>query len=239
MHSYESLNAIIHKSSDISLEENFVAIAVSLDANGGALHCGLAIKSDEKFKLFHFNIRDEVELVDIVSTSSTYFLTKIPIIFETEVMAFLTKCELIHAKESSIKFGFFYDGELFDENNELVSNLSENEKVTNCVFFCISVISGFLISQSYIDFRDWNPDNLAMGWYEKSFLRSYKNKYTEQQLKDLLSIIRRIPPEEYFSSASISELAITRNAIAQYLEIVKAILVERHMETQQANQRPS
>lgn len=234
VHSYESLNTIIDRSSDISLRENFVALAVSLDANGKALHCGLAIKSDEKFKLFHFDINDEVELVDIVDSKATYFLTKIPIIYENEVMAFLTKCELIHAKEPSLKFGFFFNGELFDENNDFVAKIS-NDRVTNCVFFCISVISGFLISQPYIDFRDWNPDNLAMGWYEKSFLRSYKNKYTEEQLKDLLKIIRRIPPEEYFSSASISELAITRKAITQYLEIVKHILQERHHVISNAN----
>jgi hypothetical protein len=224
-HTYESLNTIIHQSSEILLDEDFVALAVSLD-KGEAVHCGLAINHNKNVQLFHFNF-SEVQLVDINAETSTYFLTKLPIIKTDEVEAFLTKCELINESEPSFKWGFFYDGEMFDENNKIISKLDENERVTNCVFFCISVISGFLVSQ-YIDFKDWNPDRLAMAWYEKRFLYSYRNRFTEDQFKDFLSIVRRIPPDEYFSSASISELAITKDAIGKYLKSVRQILVERH-----------
>lgn len=228
MPTYESVNKIIQESSNISLDEDFVGIAVSLDSKGEAFHCGLAVNYNKNIKLFHFDLGDgdKIKLEDLSKSQSIYFLIKLPIIKSEEVEAFLSKCELILDKELDLQFGFFYNGEFFDQNNNLIYKL-ENHNVTNCVFFCITIITGFLVGGVYFNFEDWKEDNFSTNWFENFLLKSSYRKVTKEQLQGLMGILRRIPPHDYFSSGEIKALPITKKAVLEYTEHVRKVFQER------------
>lgn len=216
----------------VSIEQNFVAIAVCLDNEGAALHCGLVVNYNQELSLFHFDINDEIKKADPKKSKKVYYLNRLPLIREQEVEAFLTKCELIYEKEIDLEYGFSYTGEFFDENNEIVFK-APIEGITNCVFFCISVIAGFLVGDSYFAYSDWTADKTAENWLNSLFVRTKrKEQITEEQFKQLWSSVRRIPPNDYFSSAPITELPITKVAVDEYSFLMSNVLVDRH---QQAN----
>lgn len=221
---YDIVNLLVHEPSVISLEEDFVAIAVNVSKKGEASHCGLVVNYNKEPKLFHFEFTDGVKSETL---DGTYFLNILPLIKKEEVLTFLAKCEMICDNEPDLEFGFFYSGEFFDENNKIIFNLKDNN-ITNCVYFCISVIAGFILSEQYVEFDDWKGDIMAENWFKNVFLRTRrKEKLTQEQLKAFSEIVKRIPPIDYFSSAEITSLPIRKEDVDQYSGFMAEVLLDR------------
>lgn len=224
----EIAEEIVFDSDLPNFDKNFVAIAAHPDKEGVASHCGLVIHHNGESFLFHFDFFHGVRLEKLTDVKHLYYLNILPIINEQEIPAFLAKCELINEKEPDLEFGFAFTGEFFNESNEIVFKVPDNN-ITNCVFFCISVISGFIISEQYFQYSDWSADTMAKNWYEVDYLRTRKFRpFKKEDLEEFWDSVRRIPPADYFSSASITSLPIRKNIVDQLSPIFINTLKNRH-----------
>lgn len=204
--------------------DNYVAIAVRLDENGKASHAGLIINYDNQCKLFHYDF-GEIELID-TPLNKWYFHKKVNFIKKEEVEWFLARCEIIFEGDHP-EFGFFCDGSVYNEQGILINNL-ENNNYTNCVFFCISVIAGFLAKTEYIVIDDWNQDNMASNWFNSYFLPRKAYRMTQDNLEKLANVVKRIPPDHYFTSAFKDTPPISKSDIEGYFELVNGVLANKH-----------
>lgn len=217
----ETAEAMVLELDSINYEKDFVAIGIS-----GDTHCGLIVNYNQKPVFFHFYF-DEIRMEKIESLKSDYVFNLLPIIDENEVINFLAKCELIVENEPDLEFGFTYNGEFFNEKGEIIFKIPKNN-ITNCVFFCISLISGFIVSERYFEYTDWKPDDLAKNWVNRVFLKKKEiGRFVAEDIGEFWDTVCRIPPIDYFSSASITDLPIKKVIVDNYSPFFSKVIKDK------------
>lgn len=206
-------------------KDNYVAIAVQLGTDNLPGHVGLVVNYEKKRRFFHFTI-SRIKFEDF-PIDQEYFYKKIQFIRKEEIEWFLARCEMISESiEQNPKFGFICDGSIFNAEGRFVSPI-EGHNVSNCVFFCISVISGFLTDRTYFQIEDWGPDVEAIQYFKSFVFKNLERHLTEENRDKVVNAIRRIPPADYFTSAFNPDLPIKKKEIDQYSKMVSNVLIQR------------
>ncbi|PRP68112.1 hypothetical protein [Nonlabens agnitus] len=216
---------------------DFVAIYSTM-TNGVADHAGLFICFDEKQYAFHFDSQNVV-LVEITGKEETLnqlHIKVLDIIFEEEVPAFLTHCEILLKKGISPLFGFAFSDSYYDSVTK--ESFLKNAKfdITTCVGFCIKVIRGHLYNnQEYLKLEDWGFESLLTLKplrleRMKRYLRSYASLHSIS-IEDLYndSDLKRILPSELLSSGYFIELPISKNSTDLIKPLIEKYMIDRNV----------
>ncbi len=132
------------RTKDADLSNNFIALGMNVavienEQQGG--HSALFICLNEELSVYHF----DNGVVNLTPASDDrffnhYYHKKLDFIHpdESTIQAFIAHCIQIK-KGSNLKFGYVFDGSLYDSvgNHFTTSNLPE---LATCVGFCINVI---------------------------------------------------------------------------------------------------
>jgi hypothetical protein len=235
----EEVTSLIIKSDSKDLPENFVASAVLINEKGIAYHAGIVIGYQDERYLFHYTGL-EVKL-EIITKGKWYFHKELTFIAEDEVSAFINHCKVIE-QEANPEYGYFFGGSFYDTNGKYFSENGTPEIMT-CVSFCLNVILGFIESDEYITFADWNVSNqsgtyrIYHPWgsedknaeeYIEYFINSFSNLVKDVNLDALKANLRRIYPVEYLSTAFVEAPPIRKVDVDIILPFVeKALEIKR------------
>jgi hypothetical protein len=190
------------------LPENMVGAAI-VNNPDGTQHAAIFIRYNSESKLFHFTGKS-VMIQDFFNPDEIYFHKIFDIIDPILLPAFLAQCELILEKAQP-RFGYFYEGALYDQAGDFISPTTSPEYMT-CVGFCLNVIKGFLSDQDYFSYIDWDSSTLDETYVEQ-FLERVKQENPDIEINDFKANLRRILPLEYLSGAFSSEIPVTKTFI--------------------------
>ncbi|WP_316845531.1 hypothetical protein [Pedobacter psychrodurus] len=188
---------------------DFVAISVTADEKGNAVHSGLLIRHDDQVYFFHYN-KEKVLLNEVdISLAERVFHKELSIIDRKLIRAFINHCRIIeHTAQPN--YGYFYGGSFY-EDGEYHSD-SPFPQLMTCVGFCINVITGFLEEKKYIEHTDWEPVSEKAEQYFQDFVATFKASHTEADIENLKKDMRRIKPSELLASGYFSELPIRKTS---------------------------
>jgi hypothetical protein len=223
------------KSDAGGMPENFVAAAVAVDETGKAYHAGFVIGYKAIFYLFHYTgIEVKLESLPI---GEWYFHKSLTFISEDEVSAFYNHCKVIE-KDANPTYGYFYSGSYY-ENGKYFSENGEAEIMT-CVTFCLNVILGFIESDEYLTFSDWDianqigayrvyhrwdtPEDKNAEEYIAYFISKFSRLMPDVALEILKRNLRRIYPVEYLSSAFVEKFPIKKVTVDSIVPLVETSL---------------
>jgi hypothetical protein len=156
-----------------------------------------------------------------LSLDEVYYHKRLDFIDPILLPAFLAQCELILEKAQP-KFGYFYEGALYNEAGEFLSPSTLPEYMT-CVGFCLNVIKGFLSDQDYFNYGEWDVKTLDETYAEK-FLEKVKLDHPSINIDDFKANLRRILPIEYLSGAFSDNLPVSKGFIDSIVIDVQNVL---------------
>jgi hypothetical protein len=141
-------------------------------------------------------------------------------------------------KDANPTYGYFYSGSYY-ENGKYFSENGQAEIMT-CVTFCLNVILGFIESDEYITFSDWNIANQIGAYrvyyrggaqedkdvdeYIAYFTAKFSQLVPDVDVDVLKENLRRIYPVEYLSSAFVEELPIRKVIVDSIVPLVERSL---------------
>jgi hypothetical protein len=190
------------------LPENMIGSAIVTNPDSTE-HAAIFIRYNGESKLFHFTGKD-VMIEDFFNPGENYYYKNMDVIDPILLPAFLAQCELILEKAQP-KFGYFYEGAIYDPNGDFVSPSDSPEYMT-CVGFCLNVIKGFLADKDYFNYSDWDSSTLDVTYVEK-FLEHVKRENPAIIIDDFKSNLRRISPSEFISGAFSQDIPVTKSFI--------------------------
>ncbi|MDB4921215.1 hypothetical protein [Mucilaginibacter sp.] len=190
------------------LPENMIGAAI-VSNEDGSQHAAIFIRYNGESQMFHFTGKN-VMIEDVLSLDEAYYHKRLDFIDPILLPAFLAQCELVLEKAQP-KFGYFYDGALYNANGDFLSPSAFPEYMT-CVGFCLNVIKGFLSDQDYFTYTDWDSTTLDES-YAINFVEKVKEDYPDINLADFKANLRRIFPIEFLSGAFADDLPVAKSFI--------------------------
>ena len=189
---------------ETAFPENMIGAAV-LVKEDGAQHAAIFIRYKGDSHLFHFDGASVI--MEEVSGLEPYYQKHLEFLEPILLPAFFTQCELI-LENAKPKFGYFYEGALYNANGDFISPNDSPEYMT-CVGFCLNVLKGFLSDQDFFRFEDWDEKTLT-GKMElvEQFLIKVKEYHPLIKMEDFKPNLRRILPIEYISGAFSDTLPV-------------------------------
>jgi hypothetical protein len=203
--SYKYIDENIISCEADDLPENIIGAAIVTNPDDSQ-HAAIFIRYNGESKLFHFTGRS-VMIEDFFNPDEIYFHKNLAVIDPLLLPAFLAHCELVLEKAEP-KFGYFYEGALYDHNGDFISPSSMPEYMT-CVGFCLNVIKGFLSDQDYFNYSDWDINTLDETYAEK-FLEKVQLENPGIAINDFKVNLRRILPIEYLCGAFSTTLPVEK-----------------------------
>ena len=219
MISYKYIDDNIISCEADDLPENMIGAAIVTNPDN-TQHAAIFIRYNGDSKLFHFTGRS-VMIQDFFNPDEIYFHKILDIVDPVLLPAFLAQCELILEKAQP-KFGYFYEGGLYDQNGDFISPSTSPEYMT-CVGFCLNVIKGFLSDKEYFNYTDWNSSTLDETYVE-NFLEHIQHENPSVQIDDFKANLRRIQPSEYLSGAFSPEIPVTK----AFIDGIKADVISAY-----------
>lgn len=201
------------------LPENMIGAAIVSNVDGSQ-HAAIFIRYNGDSQMFHFT-GTNVMIEDVLSLDEVYYHKRLDFIDPILLPAFLAQCELILEKAQP-KFGYFYEGALYNEAGEFLSPSTLPEYMT-CVGFCLNVIKGFLSDQDYFNYGEWDVKTLDETYAEK-FLEKVKLDHPSINIDDFKANLRRILPIEYLSGAFSDNLPVSKGFIDSIVIDVQNVL---------------
>lgn len=203
-----------------SLDENFVALGMTvgdIDGTQQGGHSAIFICSGGELKVFHFN-NGIVNFTNAVDDPlyEYYFHKELDFIQtdDSTIDAFLALC-LVIQKGSNLKFGYVFDGSIYDSITGKHFSDTNMPELATCVGFCINVLSSWIIEEEkYLAIEEW--ENIAEG--HPLFMKYFdyaKKEYPDLTEEKFKCHHRRISPNECTASAyySIEDITISKNKI--------------------------
>ena len=204
MISYKYIDDNIISCQADDLPENMIGAAIV--TNGDTQHAAIFIRYNGESKLFHFTGKD-VMIEDFFNPGEIYFHKIIDEVDPLLIPSFLAQCELILEKAEP-KFGYFYEGGLYDQNGDFISPGSVPQYMT-CVGFCLNVIKGFFDGEEYFSYTDWDNSTVDESYVEQ-FLTRVQEENPDLKIDDFKADLRRILPIEYLSGAFSPDRPVTK-----------------------------
>ncbi len=217
---------MIVKSFGTSEPENFASAAVLLDKNGHAYHAGIIVKFANEYKLLHYPGPGQPVLfidVPVYEEHNWYYHRQFVFVDEFLVMSFFAHCEMV-AGSANPKYGFVFPDSFYQEGNYITKN-GVPEYMT-CVGFCLNVIQGFNPKETYIDYTDWDWQDIPMQqvWVDQ-FIVQFKVDFPHFSDEDILKFLKRVSPAEYLTSAFYTHRPILKAHINVLLPSIKETLL--------------
>jgi hypothetical protein len=220
---------------DVSTEENFVAIGVTITAIDGIQqggHSAIFLCLEKTLYIFHFfpeNVIFQEAQQD--AAYNYYYLKKLDYFSddETELIMFKSYCERIKEK-SNLKFGFVFGGSFYDPlTGEYFSDSLTLPELSTCVGFCINVLTGWIFEiEKYLEFDDWETITLEHPGFRNVFER-VRERYPTLNEEEYNAKHKRIHPNELTISSyfSVENMPIRKKMIdelhAQFLSILSEL----------------
>jgi len=213
------------QSDNSNLAANFIAIAIRLNKDGVGWHSGIIIAVNGIYKIFHYD--DETHFEDIPK-SKWYFHKELNLIQPEESNFFDSYCQRIK-ENSNPKYGFYYDGSYYGKDGKFFSENNKKEYMT-CVGFCINIILGFIDSDVYFQYTDWDESTITPEFFRECIKKDLL-KHPELNEEQYKKHLRRITPPELTASAYLEEIPIKKVEIDKIIGVVTAVIKAKRIKT--------
>jgi hypothetical protein len=191
---------------DVDLPEDMVGAAMLINPDGSQ-HAAIFLRYQGDSKLFHFTSKSVI--IEDVSGLDDYYLKNLHFLPAILLPSFLTQCDLILEKAQP-KYGYFYEGSLYDENGDFKSPGNSPQYMT-CVGFCISVIKGFLSDEEFFEYTDWDESTLSDKMeHVEAFLKKVQETNPNIDMDSFIPNLRRITPIEYVAGGYSDSLPVRK-----------------------------
>ena len=157
------------KLGELDLETSAIYAAVSF-SNGG-YHSGILITYDGSSHFFHFLGPRSTISLDIDLEDENLILKKIVSVIQSDeiyIEAFLNFCLRIK-KKSNILYGHIFGIGRYSAEEAVFESETTLPEISNCVGFCLNVLTGFLNCKSFFQYSDWSLHPLD--YKERNYVR--------------------------------------------------------------------
>jgi hypothetical protein len=202
------------------LPDNMVGAAFTWNPDGSQ-HAAIFLRYNGDSNLFHFD--GKTVMIEPLSPQEEYYHKKLEFLDPILLPAFFAQCELI-LENAQPKFGYFYDGALYDTQGKFISPNDSPEYMT-CVGFCLNVINGFLSDHEFFSHGDWNDQSLNdRKEFVERFFKLAKEANPEVDINAFKTSLRRIMPVEYLSGAFSKTLPVRKAFVDEISSEVQELL---------------